>query len=203
MTEQEWLNCTDPIRMLEFLRDKASKRKLRLFACAWGYELWSRMTDQRSRNALITAERFADGLCDVEVLRACFKEAWEARTKASTWATQAALTACYDGYDVDRAVSQVNYEMVKVRRGNGLPERLQCLFGNPFCPVTADPTWLTSTVVALARGIYEDRAFERMPILADALQDAGCDNADILDHCRGPGPHVRGCWVVDLLLGKG
>jgi hypothetical protein len=60
----------------------------------------------------------------------------------------------------------------------------------------------TSTAVALARGIYEDRAFDRMPILADALQDAGCDNEDILDHCRGPEPHVRGCWVVDLLLGK-
>jgi hypothetical protein len=76
------------------------------------------------------------------------------------------------------------------------------IFGNPFRPVTADPSWLTSTVAALARGIYADRAFDRLPILADALQDAGCDHADILDHCRGHGPHVRGCWVVDLLLGK-
>jgi hypothetical protein len=57
-------------------------------------------------------------------------------------------------------------------------------------------------VVALARGIYDDRAFDRLAILADALQDAGCDNADVLGHCRGPGPHVRGCWVVDLLLGN-
>ena len=76
------------------------------------------------------------------------------------------------------------------------------VFGNRFRPVTADPAWLTSTVVALASGIYADRAFDRLPILADALQDAGCDNADVLGHCRGPGPHVRGCWVVDLLLGK-
>jgi hypothetical protein len=76
------------------------------------------------------------------------------------------------------------------------------IFGNPFRPVTADPAWLTSTVVALAEGIYADRAFDRMPILADALQDAGCDSADVLDHSRGPGPHVRGCWVVDLVLGK-
>jgi hypothetical protein len=76
------------------------------------------------------------------------------------------------------------------------------IFGNPFRPVSADPEWLTPTVVALATGIYEDRAFDRMPILADALQDAECANADILDHCRGPGPHVRGCWVIDLLLGK-
>jgi len=79
---------------------------------------------------------------------------------------------------------------------------LRDIFGNPFRPVTVDPEWLTSTVVALARGIYDERAFDRLPILADALQDAGCENADVLDHCRGPGPHARGCWVVDLLLGK-
>jgi hypothetical protein len=79
---------------------------------------------------------------------------------------------------------------------------LRDIFGDPFCPVTCDPEWRTSTVLALAQGIYDERAFDRMPILADALQDAGCDNAEILDHCRGPGPHVRGCWVVDLLLGK-
>ena len=79
---------------------------------------------------------------------------------------------------------------------------LRCIVGNPFRPATLDPSWLTSTVVALARGIYEDRAFDRMTILADALQDAGCDSEDVLNHCRGPGPHVRGCWVVDLVLGK-
>ena len=65
-----------------------------------------------------------------------------------------------------------------------------------------DPSWLTSTVIALAEGIYSDRAFDRLPILADALEDAGCDHADILAHCRGDGPHARGCWVVDLILGK-
>jgi hypothetical protein len=71
-----------------------------------------------------------------------------------------------------------------------------------FRPVTFKPVWLTSTVVGLARQMYESRDFSPMPILADALQDAGCDSDDILDHCRGPGPHVRGCWVVDLVLGK-
>jgi hypothetical protein len=76
------------------------------------------------------------------------------------------------------------------------------IFGNPFRPVTLDPRWLTSNVVGLARGIYEDGAFERMPLLADALLDAGCEDADILGHCRGGGPHARGCWVVDLVLGR-
>ena len=79
---------------------------------------------------------------------------------------------------------------------------VRCIFGNPFRPATLDPSWRTETVVALARGIYDDRAFDRLPILADALQDAGCDSDDILSHCRDAGPHARGCWVVDLVLGK-
>ena len=76
------------------------------------------------------------------------------------------------------------------------------IFGNPFRPVAFDPAWRTDTATALARTMYDQREFGAMPILADALQDAGCDNAEILHHCRSDGPHVRGCWVVDLVLGK-
>jgi hypothetical protein len=79
---------------------------------------------------------------------------------------------------------------------------LRDIFGNPFRPVAFSPEWRTDTAVSLAKQMYESREFSAMPILADALQDAGCDNDDMLDHCRGPGPHVRGCWVVDLVLGK-
>jgi hypothetical protein len=79
---------------------------------------------------------------------------------------------------------------------------LRCLVGNPFRRTTCSPDWRTDTALALARQIYESRDFGAMPILADALQDAGCDDTGILDHCRGSGPHVRGCWVVDLVLGK-
>jgi hypothetical protein len=78
-----------------------------------------------------------------------------------------------------------------------------CVFGPPGVPLPlVDPVWCTETVLSLAKQMYDSRDFGAMPILADALQDAGCDNEDILDHCRGPGPHVRGCWVVDLVLGK-
>jgi hypothetical protein len=73
---------------------------------------------------------------------------------------------------------------------------------NPFHPVAFDPSWRTEAVVGLARGMYESRDFTPLPVLADALEDAGCAHPDILAHCRGPGPHVRGCWVVDLVLGK-
>jgi hypothetical protein len=79
---------------------------------------------------------------------------------------------------------------------------LRDIFGNPFHPTAFDPTWRTDTVRSLAQQMYESCDFSALPILADALQDAGCDSADILDHCRGAGPHVRGCWVVDLVLGK-
>jgi hypothetical protein len=82
---------------------------------------------------------------------------------------------------------------------------LQDILGNPFRPVTTKPAWLIwndGTVVKIAQAIYDERAFNRMPILADALEDAGCDNDDIITHCRIEGPHVKGCWVVDLLLGK-
>ena len=76
------------------------------------------------------------------------------------------------------------------------------IFGNPFRSVTFSPEWRTDTALSLARQMYESREFGAMPILADALQYAGCDHDDLLAHCRGDGPHVRGCWVVDLVLGK-
>jgi hypothetical protein len=76
------------------------------------------------------------------------------------------------------------------------------IVGNPFRAVEFDPFWRTSDVLGLARAVYEDGVFDRMPILADALMDAGCADEAIIGHCRGPGPHVHGCWVVDLVLGK-
>ncbi|MFO0824519.1 MAG: hypothetical protein U0792_15615 [Gemmataceae bacterium] len=86
------------------------------------------------------------------------------------------------------------------------PEQAQLIreiFGNPFRPVVFAPEWRSDTALSLAKHIYETRDFAQMPILADALQDAGCDNADILSHCRDANQvHVRGCWVVDLVLGK-
>jgi hypothetical protein len=90
-----------------------------------------------------------------------------------------------------------------------LAERCQVvreMFGNPFRPITIDPLWLAAnngTVPKLAQAIYDEHAFDRLPILADALEDVGCTNLDMFIHCRSGGEHVRGCWVVDLLLPKG
>ena len=79
---------------------------------------------------------------------------------------------------------------------------LRCIYGNPFRPVTVNPAWLIPNVTTLARIIFDRKAFEEMPDLADALEMAGCNNDDMLAHCRKPGEHVRGCWVVDLILEK-
>jgi hypothetical protein len=79
---------------------------------------------------------------------------------------------------------------------------LRDITGNEFVSAEVAPAWLTPAAVDMARRVYADRAFDLLPALANLLQSAGCDNADILAHCRGPGPHVRGCWVVDLVLGK-
>jgi hypothetical protein len=78
----------------------------------------------------------------------------------------------------------------------------RCLFGKPPGLATLSPSWRTATAVALGRRVDDSCDFSVLSILADALQDAGCDSSDVLDHCRGPGPHVRGCWVVDLVLGN-
>jgi hypothetical protein len=103
------------------------------------------------------------------------------------------------GYDAPAAVAEREVQAALLRD----------VFGNPFRPVALNPAWRTPTVTALATAAYEERHLpagtldsDRLAILADALEDAGCENADILTHLRGPGPHVRGCWVIDLLLGK-
>jgi hypothetical protein len=130
----------------------------------------------------------------------------------STWeaAFKAALEQELRGLSesLTRADAAVPAEWVAVREAARYREREQQalvardIFGNPLRRMTANYRWSTSDVTGLARAIYEGRAFDRLPLLADALMDAGCDNADILAHCRSDGPHVRGCWVVDLALGK-
>ena len=108
--------------------------------------------------------------------------------KSAAWAVHRAKGN--DKNEVDRDEEAVQCELVRD------------ILGNPYRPVTLKPAWLTRKMKTLAQAIYDDRTFERMPELAHALAEAGSSNEDILSHCRGPGPHVRGCCVVDLLLGK-
>jgi len=201
MTEDEWLTSADPKRMLKFLRLKRqpTERKLRLLAAACCRRMWHELSDW-NRACVEESERFADGLSSPVKLRAArlLKNkgpgggvmGWLAsKPKAAEGADQAIHfgTTLSSSQDTERTAQSSLFRDI---------------FPNPFQPVAFDPAWFTSTVVAIAHGTYDSRDFSPMPILADALQDAGCDNADILTHCRGDGPHVRGCWVIDAILGK-
>jgi hypothetical protein len=207
MTEQEWLACTDPRRMLEFLQGKASDRKLRLCAVAYCRRIWSLLDDERSRHAVELAERFADGgTTDYE--RMVAQDRAEKVTKALTGsAANAPRAAAFAALPWADSAARGVLTMTPPLLGEPVSGALRCefvrhIFGNPFRHVTIDSAWPSATGKQLVQAIYQEGAFDRLPILADALEEAGCTDAEILNHCRGPGPHVRGCWVVDLLLGK-
>jgi hypothetical protein len=210
MTEAEWLHCIDPIEMLEFLRDKASNRKLRLFAVACCRRLELELPDQRSWDAVHVAEWYADGNGSEQDLMMARRDAEASfqRDRAAYAAVQATVAQPWDAaIGTEAAVDYLGWEWYEEgeEREQGQTGLLRDIFGNPFRSVRIDTDclgWNDGAVCRLAQRIYEERAFDRMPILADALEDAGCTAADILNHCREPGQHMRGCWVVDLLLGK-
>jgi hypothetical protein len=215
MTEVEWLTASDPVPMLTFLRDLASDRKLRLFACAMGWRFALLTGVEDFARGLDTAEIVADG-GEPSAMRACrrainpFMRDWIMKD-----VPREVIAALYLGHG---AMSAKGFRdiggILSWLRGSGwASETIQSevadshrvireVFCNPFRPVSLDPRWRTSAVLDLARSMYESRDFAAMPILADALEEAGCDDADVLAHCRGDGPHVRGCWVVDLVLRK-
>jgi hypothetical protein len=151
--------------------------------------------DERSRAAIDVAERFADGLADYDEFDRSNVLAHEVPGYGEDQAVWAACCVVCD--DMDLAVGGADV-VAPAEQCSVLRE----LFGNPFRPVSFVPTWRAPTVVALAQGMYDDRRFDDMPLLADALEEAGCTEEAILKHCREPGEHVRGCWVVDLILDK-
>jgi hypothetical protein len=217
MTEAEWLASDDPRRMLPFLRARGvlTERKRRLFTVACCRRIHHLMT-AGAREAVRAVERFADGRVGADAVRRAWAAVGYARTEPRRIAASAARAASYPpelNFDDSSGVAGYAEQAAAADRGGTPAARaaetaaqahlLRDISGNPFRPVNADRSWLTSTVVSLAQGTYAERAFDRLPILADALQDAGCDSADALGHCRDPRlTHVRGCWVVDLVLGK-
>ena len=222
MTESEWQSCTDPKPMLDYLQGRASDRKLRLFACACCRLLWRQLTDARGRSAVEVAERFADGLVAARVRGRAFTAAREPTRHVGAPAQNAYHCAAYAAhasparaargasanapYARGRWVAGPEGPVFRRWKGAPLCPLLRDIFGNPFQPPPhIDPAWLVrndGTVKKLAEAIYEGRSFDRLPILADALEEASCDDAKLLGHLRGTGPHVKGCWVLDLALGK-
>jgi hypothetical protein len=230
VTEEEWLTLSDPLKLLAYLHGWRRQRRWRLFACACCRRIWSAVHDPRSRNAVEVAERYADGLASVDELATAREgaavvaeellTAREAATDApGPYADAAAGCACLwaaeDDSSINSVASHCASEALEVTARidphsattarEGLCDLIRDLFGNPFRLARADPSWLSwnnGTVARMAEAIYSSGTFEDLPVLADALEEAGCANADILAHCRGPGEHARGCWALDLLLGK-
>ncbi len=130
---------------------------------------------------------------------ASFEVAWKAAEGFGSFAAQSIPVTAPESWSAARTEAWKKAERDERAVQTNL---LRNIFGNPFRPASFDPAWRTRTAAAIAQVIYDDRDFSLLPVLADALEDAGCENADILNHCRQPGEHVRGCWVVDLVLGK-
>jgi hypothetical protein len=197
--------------MLEFLKGRATERKLRLFAVACVRRAWHLLTDPRSRAAVEIAERFADGLTTEERREAAdfagmeANNAWVGRPNNAGTLPASAAAAGTCAADAGVA-AEVAYGDVLFAIGD--PERaiqaalLRDILGPPPFRAVPRGAWLTPQAVELAQTMYDSRDFARMPDLAGLLEAAGCRDAEVLGHCRGQGPHVRGCWVVDLVLAK-
>jgi hypothetical protein len=229
MTEDDWARCIQPQTMLEFLRDtgRASERKLRLFAVECCRRA-ARLDPRAAETFLPTAEAWANGQVDAVELRRVLEAAHvpfllslgiAERTPAEVaeWAVEEAISLAYDAGlspevrefhklldcvlpDFDQPHCQAAAQEERTAQAADLRDLLGPL---PFRPVAFSPAWRTPTVLALATALYQERRFGDLPILADALEEAGCDNEEILGHLRQQGGgHVLGCWALDRVLGK-
>jgi hypothetical protein len=204
MTESQWQAETDdPYSLINYLGRRVSSRKARLFACACFRR--SKPELKRWEQKIVeVAERYADGLVGEEELKQAEEES--VGKSGVAWVT---LTAdWWTAVEAARAAGEWRDEA-------GQCSLVRDFFGNPFRPLppkrgkrkwkenlAAWLAWNDGTVRKIAQGVYDNCAFDSIPILGDALEDAGCTEVAILAHLRGPGPHVRGCWALDLILGK-
>jgi mannitol/fructose-specific phosphotransferase system IIA component (Ntr-type) len=217
MTRRQWLACTDPAAMLRLLRDRRllTGRKARLFGAACCRRLWGLLSEE-GRRAVEAVERYAAGLAQREELDAARRAFTGDLGEGSVTFSPARVAVSYLLADPGpHAFGCALHVSAWAARAGGdqaaglatHADILRCLFGPPpFRPAEIRPEWLTfggGIVPNLARCIRDEGAFDRLPILADALEEAGCTDAGILAHLRGPGPHARGCHVLDRLPNKG
>jgi hypothetical protein len=225
MTPDEWRTCADLDAMLTFARRRGhfSQRKRRLFACGCCQRLGPLLPEVH-RRALAVAEQFADGLVSqTELGRAWSSASTDTVTRSSHAAWAAWATA---GDPRDALLTQTLLSNISLYAANAFANQplRACAVDprtapawhverarhrdllrdvvNPFRTAKLDPTHSPPLVTAIAATIYEERRFEELPILADALEEANWDHADLLAHCREPGEHIRGCWAVDVLLAR-
>jgi hypothetical protein len=219
MTESRWWRCQDPDNLLFELGTRISERKLRLVACGCCRLIEPLLPDERCQYAIDLMEHFADGTTTEANVRAAQRAGrFDARNAATQWAAEAVASLTrLDVRSLPHHLQEVTYHAARAARdAAGQSEWGQArsrqadvvrdLFRFPSHPfVIFDPSWLHwqhGLVVQMARTIYADYRFHELPILADALEEAGCENREVLDHCRTQPVHVRGCWVIDHLLGR-
>ncbi len=219
MTEAQWRVCESPMLMLEYLRGRTSERKLWLFGVGCCRRMWEEMCDNRSRRAVELVEQLADGQATRAEVDAAVEEADEAAGDLGDGPSSAAWALTGD--DVHEAVLMVDQittgwaakcaeRMGGSEDASELSENaahivlLHDIVGDPFQTPVLNPASLTcnEAVRGLASLIYEERMFEHLPLLGNALEKAGCTDEVILSHCRSGAEHTRGCWVVDAILGK-
>jgi hypothetical protein len=217
MTEAEWLACRDPDAMLEFLKDKASDRKLRFASgqfchsyvaqfsaedIIWGELEWHILLCATEASELGCRPEEGSYEPEDESLLSSLLRANAYTAARGTWSALVnKIHSTFYILDNHKADPWERMEAESATFNVAQCALLRELFGNPFRQIVIEPTWCTSTVVSLAREMYDAHHFSALPILADALQDAGCDNVDVLIHCRDTtAKHVRGCWVVDQIL---
>jgi hypothetical protein len=214
MTESEWLACHDPMQMLYRLGDQLSERKRRLFACACCRAVRPLAQHREYQHALEMAERFANGQATREELRTACLGNEPGHGPGALWFAEA--ITCLKPRFSNEFLTVPGHAARALRDMTGAEdwsaalrvqaEILRDLTGHLYHPVTINPSALprqtSLTPRDLAQVIYDDSAFHELPVLADVLEDAGYADAVVLDHCRRPGYHARGCWVVDLLLDK-
>jgi hypothetical protein len=202
VTEAEWVGCQDATAMLRFLRGKAGERKLRLLACVCARSRWSGLVEPEYRRAVEVAERVADSRGGLQDLRAADSDIWEitwgiVRGDADANEAAAAAVEDFSGEAAERAVGAL--------RAAG-PAMVREILGNPFREATASHGGAevgSEKLQQLAQEIYDGHHFENLSHLADLLTVAGCRDEELLAHLRSPGPHFRGCWALDSVLGKG
>ena len=218
MTEKEWLACESLSWLLSIPDERKSARKSRLAlcACARSQAVWPLLTSRSSRRVVEVGEAFADGATDKKALRLAQAGAnaaiWRGPSSHTPVRTAAGLVSVLGYQDSWLLRYGVHYFVDLVTRNKiAVPARLaQETYANPFRPAPVmRGTWLSPQVISLAQAAYDERTLPsgeldpaRLAVLSDALEEAGCADADLLGHLRSLGPHVRGCWVVDLVLGK-
>jgi hypothetical protein len=232
MTPSDWATSTDPHAMLMFLRERrpVGERKLTLLSAACCRRAWDRLVDTRSRQSVEVVEQVADGDAGRDDLSAAREGAILAEVdlmndhsvpsavRLDRWLTARAVSFLCSGLSQNppaedhlanafgsvvgwTAYPRAGAEDEVVAGLTAVAALLRDIFGDPFSPTTFLPEWRTEAVLSLSRGIYEDGAWEVMPVLGDALDEAGADPA-VVSHCREPGAHVRGCHVLDGVLGR-